>query len=147
MKPLILLLASGFGSGYSPFASGTAGSLVAALLYWFVFPQGNIPLLAIVLVTLLISVPVCTKAELHYGKKDDGHIVLDEFAGMWITMLFVPPTIGFLIAGFLLFRLFDVIKPFFRSLQSLPGGWGIMIDDVLAGLLANTVLQAARFFL
>lgn len=144
-KTLVVILASGFGSGYSPFASGTAGSLVAAVIYWFLFPVSPALFWVVAAAFAAVSVPVCTAAEGYYGKKDDGHVVIDEFIGMWISLAFLPFSLKVMIAAFLLFRLFDVIKPFFvRKVQSWPGGWGIMADDVFAGIFANIVLQILR---
>lgn len=85
------------------------------------------------------------KVEQHWGK-DNYRVVIDEIAGMYITMMFVPLNTATLIAGFILFRLFDILKPFYiRKLEKLPGGVGVMMDDVLAGIYANIVLQVAIF--
>jgi phosphatidylglycerophosphatase A len=148
MNTLIKVLASGLGSGYSPVASGTAGSALAALIAWFLFPDWGGMAALIVCVVLVISVPVSTAAERLYGKKDDGHIVIDEFIGMWISTLWLPRTPGIMIAAFFLFRVMDVIKPFFvRKVQVWPGGWGIVADDFFAGIITNLILQAAVYAL
>jgi phosphatidylglycerophosphatase A len=145
-KLLVKILASGLGSGYSPLASGTAGTLVAALVYWFVFPRSPVLFWWLAAAVLLVSVPVSTAAEKLYGKKDDGHIVIDEVIGFWISVAFLPYSLKVTIAAFFLFRLFDVIKPFFiRKVQSWHGGWGVVADDVFAALLTNIVLQIARY--
>lgn len=142
----VKFLASSGGAGYMPFASGTWGSLVAALIYWFFFPASNIVNLLITLAVTVAAVPISTVAEALYGKKDDGHIVIDEVIGMWLSVLFLPRTLGVFVAAFFLFRALDVIKPFFiRKVQNLKGGLGIVADDFLAGIAANLILQAALF--
>ncbi len=148
MKTLVLLLASGFGTGYSPIAPGTAGSALAALLYWFIFPRDQLVVFLITAVTFAFSIPVAGRAEKIYGKKDSPHIVIDEFVGFWMSVIFLPYSVNLLVAAFLLFRLFDVIKPFYiRDAQRLPGGWGVVMDDFFAGVLTNVILQiAARIF-
>jgi phosphatidylglycerophosphatase A len=146
VRKIALALATGLGAGYSPFAPGTAGALLAAALYW-VFPDpslglGGIPLLLVVVVAgFFLGVWASEHAEKAYGH-DSGRIVIDEIVGMWIVMLWVPKTWKLLVVGFLLCRFFDIVKPFpaGRS-QSLRGGWGVMIDDVVAGVYGNLVLQ------
>lgn len=141
---IVKFIASAGGAGYMPFASGTWGSLVAALIYWFFFPSSDVINLCVTLLVTVLSVPVSTAAEALYGKKDDGHIVIDEVVGMWLSVLFLPRTVGVFIAAFFLFRVLDVIKPFFiRSVQDLKGGLGIVADDFLAGIAANLILQGA----
>jgi phosphatidylglycerophosphatase A len=142
MKTLIKLLASGLGTGYSPVASGTAGSALAAVIFWYLFPRTGPVSALIVLVTLIASVPVSTAAEKLYGKKDDGRIVIDEVVGFWISVLWLPVSLKIVVSAFLLFRVLDVVKPFFvRKVQSWPGGWGIVADDFFAGLITNLILQ------
>ncbi len=141
MDLAVRILASGFGSGYMPVASGTWGSAVAMALYWLLFPRGDIAAAA-ALIAIIIGVPVSTRAERIYGTRDDSRIVIDELAGYWVAVAFLPFKPWIALAGFILFRVFDVTKPFFiRRSQALPGGWGIVIDDVLAGLFANAVLR------
>jgi phosphatidylglycerophosphatase A len=85
------------------------------------------------------------RAEALIGQKDPGAIVVDEFAGYLVALAFLPQTAGYLVAGFILFRAFDILKPFpVRELQNLRGGMGVMADDVAAGLLANVALQLWR---
>ena len=151
MSRFIKFLASGFGAGYAPQAPGTAGSVVglglAFVLQWA--SGGNWLLYLIITVFLsLLAVPVSTKAERLYGKKDCPKIVIDEIAGILVTFLVVPLTWYTALIGFMLFRLFDIWKPFpARLLQDrLPGGWGVVGDDVMAGIYANIVLQALTRF-
>lgn len=95
---------------------------------------------------VLISVSgifIADEAEKLYGKKDCPHIVIDEIAGMLTTLVLLPQGIGFLLAGFIAFRIFDIVKPFPAGLaeRRLPGGWGIVIDDLLAGIYAGLVVR------
>lgn len=144
MTRLEALLATWFGSGHSPFASGTAGTLASVplvLLLWWI---GSAPLhaLAIVAVTAL-GLWAARGAEERWGRKDPGQVVIDETAGYLVATLLVPPTALGLALSFLLFRAFDVVKPFPAGWsQSLRGSWGIMADDLIAGLYANLALQA-----
>ena len=143
MNRFILLLATGFGVGYSPIAPGTLGTLVAIPVYYFL---SNIlsPVYEITLVGFFfLSVWVSENGERFLGKKDDQRIVIDEIMGFLITMLWVPKTLLFVIIGFFLFRFFDILKPFpIRRLEKgFKGGFGIVLDDVVAGVYANIVLR------
>lgn len=143
---LVKAIASGFGSGYSPVASGTAGSLVAALFYWYLFPDSAVFMAAACLLTLAVSVYTAGRAEKLYGNHDDGRIVIDEAAGYFFAVIFLPKTLLFACAAFVLFRFFDVVKPWFiRKSQDWPGGWGITMDDVFAGIFTNIILQAVYY--
>ena len=107
------LLAFGFGSGLMPKAPGTAGTLVAAILL-FIFQQLGLDdrgLIALVLISSISGIWVCQWASDQLGVHDDGAIVWDEFAGYWLCMIMVPPTLPWLVIGFVLFRFFDIIKP------------------------------------
>ncbi len=137
-----LWLAVGFGSGLVPVAPGTAGSLVAALAY---LGLGRLAwpwqVLAVAAVTLLGTV-AAARAERVWGE-DPGRVVVDEVAGQWIALFALPPTWGWVAAGFCLFRLFDITKPPpCRRLERLPGGLGVMADDLAAGLYARLILAA-----
>ncbi len=96
----------------------------------------------------ILGVPVSHHAEKQLGK-DSGHIVIDEFSGYLISVLFIPRSLGYLFAAFILFRIFDILKPppIRKIEESVPGGAGIMADDVLAGIYANICLQLWRYFL
>jgi len=137
-------IATGLGSGYSPFAPGTAGSLVGLALFWAM--QGLS--LAWQLVACLSLLALGTAAAGHVasrlGDDDPSIVVVDEVLGMWITLLLVPWSAWTAAGGFFLFRAMDVIKPYpARDLEALHGGLGIMADDVAAGLYANVALQLA----
>jgi phosphatidylglycerophosphatase A len=142
---LIKAAASGLGTGYSPAASGTAGSLLALVIWWFM-PENTTVKLTAVSLALIVSVPVSAEAEILYGKKDDSKIVIDEIVGMWISLIFLPHSVRYFALAFALFRIFDVIKPFgIRKLQALKGGWGIVADDFLAGILANIFVRLLSY--
>jgi len=143
MRHFILLLATGLGVGYSPRAPGTLGTLVAIPVYYFLSNVPS-PLYEITLIGFVfLSVWVSGNAEIFFGKKDDQRIVIDEIMGFLITMLWVPKTIRFVIIGFFLFRFFDILKPFpIRRLEKgFKGGFGVVLDDVVAGVYANIVLR------
>lgn len=144
-----LLLAFGFGSGLSPKAPGTFGTIAALP---FVFWLQASPLYVYGLVLLIgfaVGVYLCEHASRVMGVHDHGGIVWDEFIGLWLTMLAVPHGWPWLLAGFLLFRLFDIAKPWPIGWldKKVSGGFGIMIDDVLAGVYAWLILQLAAFYL
>jgi phosphatidylglycerophosphatase A len=156
-NPVAAFLATGFGSGLSPIAPGTAGSLVGLGLAWLLSSHTGIlgsPVgllmsgLAVGLLGVAVSGPVCRAL----SSEDPGCIVIDEVAGQMITCAAIPwvPELSFAgsrvwvwVAAFVLFRAFDVVKPLgIRRIQALPGGWGVVVDDVLAGLYAAAVLVA-----
>jgi phosphatidylglycerophosphatase A len=154
-NPLAAFVATGFGSGLSPIAPGTAGSAVGLVVAWLLHVHGGIlgspvGLLMSGLVVGLIGVFVSDPVARALGSEDPGCIVIDEVAGQIVACAAIPlvsaaPVVGFRpwpwIAAFVLFRLFDVWKPLgIRRIQSLPGGWGIVVDDILAGLYALAVL-------
>jgi phosphatidylglycerophosphatase A len=146
MKALLLVISSGLGTGYLPFAPGTWGTLVAALVYWFILPDNALLISLTALLLIIISVIVSGAAEKIYGVIDDSRIVIDEWAGYFVSVLFLPHTLRYAISAFVLFRIFDVFKPLgIRTLQSLPGGWGVTIDDIAAGVATNLLLQSLRF--
>lgn len=136
------LVATGLGSGYSPVAPGTAGSLVGLLLFLPLAGRAFwIQLAAVVAVTVL-GVLAGGRLATTLGLKDPGVVVVDEVAGQWITFLALPMTPVIAVAGFLLFRVMDILKPWpARALERLPGGLGIMADDVAAGIYAHLLLR------
>jgi phosphatidylglycerophosphatase A len=142
---IALFIATAGGAGYSPVAPGTAGSAVTALLLWLV-PFTRSGLVLFLLVVVVAGTWAAHRAESLLGGKDPGPIVIDEVAGMTLSVLVFPLTVPVLIAGFFLFRVFDVVKPppAYGS-QKLGGGVGVMIDDLIAGAYALAVLAAARW--
>ncbi len=147
-RSVALFIAEGAYAGKSPFAPGTAGTFVGVLLYFLL--KGLPPmwyLLACIIVTG-VGIWAAEEAEKLLGQKDAPSIVIDEIAGYLIAMIHVPSGWGFAAAGFLLFRVFDIIKPYpFRRLQNLHGGLGVVIDDIGAGIYTNIVLQIAVMLL
>jgi len=138
---LVRFFATGFYSGYSPFAPGTAGSAVGLLIYWIPNFENPVILFAGFVVMFFIGIVVSGRMERCYGD-DPPIVVIDEVVGMWITLLLLPKSIIISVAGFVLFRIFDIIKPPpARNLEALKNGWGIMLDDVMAGIYGNLVLQ------
>jgi phosphatidylglycerophosphatase A len=134
-------MATGFGSGLVPFAPGTAGTLIGGFICLPCLHMTWIWRLIFVLVLLAISVYVSGQAEKIYQTKDDQRIVIDEIIGLQITMLPVAINVLNLCVAFVLFRIFDIIKPIpVRNLQGLPGGWGVVADDVAAGIYAAAIL-------
>ena len=143
MKHFILILATGFGVGYSPVAPGTLGTLIAIPVYYFLSNISS-PIYEITLVGFFfLSVWISENAEVFFGKRDDQRIVIDEIMGFLVTMLWVPKTAILIVIGFFLFRFFDILKPFpIRRLEKkLKGGYGVVLDDVMAGVYANIALQ------
>jgi phosphatidylglycerophosphatase A len=141
-RGLAALVATGLGAGYAPVAPGTAGSLVGLALFWPLSHLGPAVQLAATAVLFLAGVKSATVLAESVGRKDPGLVVVDEVAGMWITLLFLPFTPAAAALGFLAFRALDVWKPYpARQLEALPGGWGIMCDDLMAGVYANLVVR------
>jgi phosphatidylglycerophosphatase A len=143
LSRFFLLLATGLGVGYSPIAPGTLGTLLAIPVYYFLSNIAS-PIYEVTLIGFFFaSVWVSENAEVFFGKKDDSRIVIDEMMGFLITVLWVPKTILFVTLGFFLFRFFDILKPFpIRRLEKrLKGGFGVVLDDVMAGVYANIILQ------
>lgn len=133
-----------FGIGYFPKAPGTMGTAFAAVLYYVFIKFGweNSWLsLAYTLALALVSVFLITKAEKDLGH-DSGSIVIDELIGYFIAVMFLPQNLMVVISAFILFRIFDIFKPEpVKVLEKLPAGWGVMADDIMAGIYANVVLQ------
>lgn len=145
MKGLVRVLASGLGTGFSPLAPGTVGSLLAAVLYWLIAIRSWWLYLSVLVVGMSLGVYVSGQAEILWGH-DAGRIVIDEVVGMWVTMAFLPRSFLLLASGFFLFRGLDIWKPFpIRRSQRFPGGWGVMTDDLIAGVYANLLLQLGWF--
>ena len=139
-------IGTGFGSGLAPVAPATVASAVAVAAYW-AFPfGGDSPwFFALTAATTFAGVWSAGVVEKRAGDKDPGRVVSDEFAGMWAACLFLPKTWIWLLAAFLLFRALDIFKPFgIRRFEKLPGGVGIVADDLAAGLLAAAALNAVR---
>lgn len=142
-------LAFGFGSGLAAKAPGTWGTLVG-LLFVPLLQMWVLPLaLAVILVATLFGVWLCGKVAEDLGVHDHGGIVWDEIVGIWITLILLPAHWTWWLAGFVVFRLFDIFKPWPISVldRKVSGGLGIMLDDVLAAVFAAGVLLAAQWLL
>jgi phosphatidylglycerophosphatase A len=139
---LATCLATGFGSGFAPLAPGTAGSLVGLLLF---VPLRQLPEVAQLAATALVfalGVLASSHVARQVGRKDPGIVVIDEVVGIWVSLLLLPLTPAVAVLGFLLFRVLDMTKPYpARQFEALPGGLGIMADDVMAGIYANLLLR------
>ncbi|MCA9063728.1 MAG: phosphatidylglycerophosphatase A, partial [Planctomycetaceae bacterium] len=140
---LILLVAEGFGLGRLPKAPGTYGSLWGLLIGWM-FDRFCIPVegrLVIWLAMFVLGIPICRIGAAARGRKDPGSVVWDEMAAFPLVYLMVRPNFPSLVAGYALFRLFDISKPWpIRRFERIPGGMGIMIDDQIAGVFAMLCL-------
>jgi phosphatidylglycerophosphatase A len=141
----VQFLAFGFGSGLSPWAPGTAGTLVAVPLYLLISSWSLLQYTGFIVLTALLGVWICGVASRQLKVHDHPGIVWDEFVGFWITMWAVPADWVWIVAGFLAFRVFDIVKPWPVSVldRKVGGGFGIMIDDVLAGVMACLTLHIA----
>lgn len=149
------MVATFFGSGLLKPAPGTWGS-VGAVLLWAAFAWGThasahglLVFLAVgIVLSIALGVPAATIAERESGRHDPGFVVIDEVAGQWITLLGSPADWRHALIGLILFRLFDITKPFpVRKLEKLPEGWGIVFDDVAAGLYALGVASLLRLWI
>jgi phosphatidylglycerophosphatase A len=138
------IFATGLGSGYSPIVPGTAGSLVGLVLFW---PLHLLPFawqVALIAACFLLGVAASGHVARRVGLEDPSIVVVDEVVGMWVTLAFLPLNPITAVAGFVLFRVLDVFKPFpARQLEDLPGGWGVMSDDLMAGIYGNLLLRIA----
>ena len=150
MRALIIFFATGAYSGYFPIAPGTAGSVVGLLVVWFVSaPLWNWSPLLCLLIFAVVFAAACWisgRAEVIFDQHDSSLIVIDEVLGMVVTMFGNPITFGYLMFGFLLFRILDVAKPWPASYidRKLRNGAGVMLDDFAVAVYANIVLQVVR---
>ena len=143
------IIATGLSIGYIGRGGGTVAAAACCLGWYLAFSGGADPLVTL-LVTVIITdlgVWAADGVEPLWGE-DSPRVVIDEIAGMCISLLFLPVTSATVLAAFVLFRVFDIAKPLYiRRAESIPGGWGVMADDLLAGIYANVILQVAvQFF-
>ena len=148
MNYFIIVLASGFGAGYSPIAPGTFGTLVAIPIY-LVLSHIPFPIYELTLLTFFfLSSWISDRAQNYWGRKDHPRIVIDEILGFLVTMLWVPKNPLLIILGFFLFRFFDIVKPPpLRLAEKVKGGYGVVLDDVGAGVYSNVILQIISYFI
>jgi len=148
-------VATFFGAGFGKPGPGTWGS-VAAFLLWAAESMGSHPsphtqlvgLLIWIALAIVLGIPAATIVARESGRKDPQFVVIDEVAGQWIALLFCPADLRHGLIALILFRLFDITKPFpIRRLESLPEGWGIVLDDVAAGLYALGVASLLRIWI
>jgi len=141
LKKFAYIIGTGLGSGYVPGLPGTAGSLLALLIY-YLFPLSDFSLLLLVVITFFAGIWSSGLIERDRGIKDPQQVTIDEWAGQWAALLFLPRSVMIMIAAFLIFRITDIFKPFpVRNSQAIKGGWGIMIDDLLAAAYTQAVLR------
>jgi phosphatidylglycerophosphatase A len=145
-KFIIKAIATGLGTGYSPIIPGTIATMLGIPLYFLISKLNPFVYWIIIVLLFLIGVFTATKAEKMFGTKDSKQIVIDEIVCYSFFLLLVPCTKWCIILGFIVFRVFDIIKPFpaYRS-QSLPGGWGIMVDDLIAAIYTVIVIHTAMW--
>ena len=143
IKDPVLFLAFGFGSGLSKKMPGTLGTVAAIPLYWVLQQSNDWVYLIATAISVVVGVAICDQAAKKLQVHDYGGIVWDEIAGFLITMCWIPFSWQSLLVGFLLFRLFDIVKPWpIRWLDKhVSGGFGIMIDDVVAGAFAMLIMR------
>lgn len=136
------VFATGFGSGYSPIAPGTAGSAVGLIFVWAMSTLGLAGQIAAILVVTVLAMVAADIVAKSVGLKDPGIIVADEIAGMMVTMVALPFTLTSVVLGFVLFRVMDVVKPPpARQFENFKGGVGVVADDLMAGIYAHLVLR------
>ncbi|BFN37352.1 phosphatidylglycerophosphatase A [Fidelibacter multiformis] len=142
------ILGSFFYIGYVPWFPGTVASFIMAVLIKFLYPFEAAPVLEILMIGsfFFLGVKAGHHIETRTGKKDPGFIVIDEAVGMMLTVFLLPKSLSVVFGGMVLFRIFDIWKPWIiYRVQKVPGGWGVMLDDLLAGLAA-WILNAAYFY-
>ena len=139
MNKIAHFFSSVFYIGYFPIASGTFGSFIALVLWWFI-PYEN--QFVLILSTIVIGTYCSYLTENKYKIKDPSFIVIDEFAGMFISLLFIPKNVYFYLIAFILFRILDILKPsYIDTVQKYKYGIGVMADDILAGILSCIILH------
>lgn len=142
MKKLIILFVTACYLGYVPVISGTFGSMGGLIIYYFIKDSSLYFFASVIIVLFVAGCYGATRAEEYFGRKDSSEIVIDEVVGMLITLFLVPFSWKYMIAGFVIFRIMDIIKPYpGRAAEKIKGGPGVMLDDVVAGIYANTVMQ------
>lgn len=137
-------IATAGGIGYLPIAPGTWAAGVTAF-FWFLyfkyFPE-IVTWQIVILLIIIVAGIYCSGKIASKNEKDPSHIVIDEVAGMIVTLLLIPPSLINIITGFILFRLFDIAKPLgIKKMEAFRNGWGIMLDDILAGIYSNILLR------
>jgi phosphatidylglycerophosphatase A len=138
---LVKAFASGLFSGYSPIASGTVGSLVGLAIYFIPGFEQPYYIMSASVVVFLAGIKAADIMELRYGH-DPAEVTIDEVLGMWFSLFLLPKSIVVAIAGFFIFRILDILKPFpAKKFDEAKGGFGIMMDDVVVAFYTNLILQ------
>ena len=146
IQHIVVIFSTGLYTGYSPIAPGTVGTILAVPLYLALSRLSPVSYGITVVAFLLMACWMAWMAEPVFRKPDSRHIVIDEVAGFLVTMSFLPPTARHMLLGFALFRLFDIVKPFpIRRLEGLKGGYGVVADDVMAGIYGNVAVRVCIF--
>lgn len=141
MSKLIYLFATGFGVGYLPKIPGTIGSILGVILFMLLTSVSFQVKVVVLLFMFFLGAMAAAKIENYSGKKDNQIIVIDEIVGVWVTLLFAPEGVEWVLASLILFRIMDITKPYpIRKLESLNKGYGVMLDDILAGVFAGIIL-------
>ena len=142
MRFVVRLIATGFYTGYAPKAPGTAGSLLGLFLYWAIPVSESVYSVVGIALLFFAGVGAANRVETETNVHDNQIIVIDEIVGMLITVVFFEKSLIWLVVGFVLFRFFDIIKPFpAKASEKLPHGWGVMMDDVVAGIYSALSLR------
>ena len=145
-KAVILFISQGAFVGRSPVAPGTVGSVLGVLLYLWMKGLSPWQYGLVCIILCVIGTWAAHRAEVILGRRDSPSIVIDEIVGYLVAMFMAPPAWGFIVAGFVLFRAFDIVKPFpLKHLQDLPGGIGVMLDDIGAGVYTGIILHLAAY--
>ena len=142
------LISTSLGIGYIGKGAGTVAAVACSICWYLAWQHGYqlVPSLIVTAVITLLGIWSSGVVSTIWGK-DPARVVIDEVSGMCISLLFVPVSIKYVVCALILFRFFDIVKPLYiRKLEKFPGGWGIMLDDVLAGLYANILLQIVLWF-
>lgn len=144
MKRLALLVATAGGAGYSPIAPGTAGSAVGVVIFWFTRAWPLAWQAGLIVAISLLGTWAASVAAVHFGREDPGEVVVDEVAGQMLTLVATGASLFGVALGFFVFRALDIVKPWpANRFERLPGGVGIMADDLMAGVYGNLALQIA----
>jgi phosphatidylglycerophosphatase A len=141
-----VFIATGGYVGYLREAPGTAGSILGIMLSWILSRWSLYVQIGLLPSMFILGVMTASSAERRFGTKDHRAIVIDEIVGMALALFALPFRIGYVSAAFSLFRVLDILKPL-PALEHLPGGWGIMCDDLIAAIITNVVLQGVRLLL
>ncbi|MDY6862176.1 MAG: phosphatidylglycerophosphatase A [Thermodesulfobacteriota bacterium] len=143
LDKIIIFLATGGYCGFFPFFPGTIGTFVAVILYYLLYPVNLNFQITFLCAFILLAIPISHRAEKIFQEKDAPYIVIDEFAGFFVSMFLLLPTYTNLLLAFLFFRFFDIIKlpPISFAEKRFTGGLGVVMDDVLAGIYTNFIIQ------